>query len=57
MTGYFTEKADKTITILSQQLLTNKTNADKIKSQHLDLYQKIQNIYNKQREKVLFHDR
>ncbi|MFJ1267880.1 Ti-type conjugative transfer relaxase TraA [Legionella lytica] len=57
MTGYFAEKADKKITNISQQLLTNKTNADKIKSQHPALYQKIQSIYNKEKEKALLLNR
>ncbi|HAT9397994.1 TPA: Ti-type conjugative transfer relaxase TraA [Legionella pneumophila subsp. pneumophila] len=57
MTGYFAEKADKQITAMSQQLLTNKTVAQQVKNQHPELYQKIQSIYNKQKEKALFHDR
>ncbi|MFO9453196.1 Ti-type conjugative transfer relaxase TraA [Legionella pneumophila serogroup 1] len=57
MTGYFAEKADKQITTMSQQLLTNKTVADQVKYEHPELYQKIQSIYNKQKEKALLHDR
>ncbi|MCH9108505.1 Ti-type conjugative transfer relaxase TraA [Legionella pneumophila serogroup 1] len=57
MTGYFAEKVDKQITTMSQQLLTNKTVAQQVKNQHPELYQKIQSIYNKQKEKALFHDR
>ncbi|HAT8967769.1 TPA: Ti-type conjugative transfer relaxase TraA [Legionella pneumophila subsp. pneumophila] len=56
MTGYFAEKADKQITTMSQQLLTNKTVANQVKNQSPELYQKIQNIYNKQKEKALLHD-
>lgn len=56
MTGYFAEKADKQITTMSQQLLTNKTAANQVKSQYPEFYQKIQNIYNKQKEKALLHD-
>ncbi|HBD7244258.1 TPA: Ti-type conjugative transfer relaxase TraA [Legionella pneumophila] len=57
MTGYFAEKADKQITTISQQLLTNKTIANQVKNQAPAFYQKIQCIYNKQKENVLFHDR
>ncbi|HDV4553853.1 TPA: Ti-type conjugative transfer relaxase TraA [Legionella pneumophila] len=57
MTGYFAEKADKQITTISQQLLTNKTIANQVKNQASAFYQKIQCIYNKQKENVLFHDR
>ncbi|HBD7142687.1 TPA: Ti-type conjugative transfer relaxase TraA [Legionella pneumophila] len=57
MTGYFAEKTDKQITTMSQQLLTNKTVANQVKSQYPEFYQKIQSIYNKQKEKDLFHDR
>ncbi|HAT8266806.1 TPA: Ti-type conjugative transfer relaxase TraA [Legionella pneumophila subsp. pneumophila] len=57
MTGYFAEKADKQITTMSQQLLTNKTVANQVKNNHPELYQKIQSIYNKQKEKALCHDR
>ncbi|HHT9700152.1 TPA: Ti-type conjugative transfer relaxase TraA [Legionella pneumophila] len=56
MTGYFAEKSDKQITTMSQQLLTNKTVANQVKNQSPELYQKIQNIYNKQKEKALLHD-
>lgn len=57
MTGYFAEQADRQITTMSRQLLTNKTVANQVKNQHPELYQKIQNIYNKQKEKALLHDR
>ncbi|KTD83119.1 Ti-type conjugative transfer relaxase TraA [Legionella waltersii] len=56
MTGYFAEKADKQITTMSQQLLTNKTVANQVKNQHPELYQKIQSIYNKQKEKAFCHE-
>ncbi|HAU0781795.1 TPA: Ti-type conjugative transfer relaxase TraA [Legionella pneumophila] len=56
MTGYFAEKADKQITTMSQQLLTNKTVANQVKNKNPELYQKIQSIYNKQKEKALLHD-
>ncbi|HAT1867481.1 Ti-type conjugative transfer relaxase TraA [Legionella pneumophila] len=57
MTGYFAEKVDKQITTMSQQLLTNKAFANQVKNQHPELYQKIQSIYDKQKEKALYHDR
>ncbi|HAT6977105.1 TPA: Ti-type conjugative transfer relaxase TraA [Legionella pneumophila] len=57
MTGYFAEKADKQITAMSQQLLTNKAFANQVKNQHPQLYQKIQSIYDKQKEKVFYYDR
>ncbi len=57
MTGYFAEKADKQITTMLQQLLTNKTVANQVKSQAPEFYQKIQSVYNKQKEKDLFHAR
>ncbi|HCD9515736.1 TPA: Ti-type conjugative transfer relaxase TraA [Legionella pneumophila] len=57
MTGYFAEKADKQITTISQLLLANKTVANQVKNQHPELYQKIQKIYNKQKEKIMYHDR
>lgn len=57
MTGYFAEKADKQITTMSQQLLTNKTVANQVKNQDPEFYQKLQSIYNKQKEKALSHDR
>ncbi|ANN94145.1 TPA: Ti-type conjugative transfer relaxase TraA [Legionella pneumophila] len=57
MTGYFAEKADKQITTMSQQLLTNKTVANQVKNQDPEFYQKLQSIYNKQKEKALYHDR
>lgn len=56
MTGYFAEKADKQITAMSQQLLTNKTFAQQVKNQHPELYQKIQSAYNKEKEKTLYHE-
>ncbi|HHT0595026.1 TPA: Ti-type conjugative transfer relaxase TraA [Legionella anisa] len=49
MTGYFAEKADKQITTMSRQLLTNKVAANQIKNNHPEIYQKIQSIYNKQK--------
>ncbi|CZI71527.1 hypothetical protein [Legionella pneumophila] len=55
MSGYFAEKADKQITTMSRQLLTNKTVANQVKNEHPELYQKIKNIFSK--EKELFHDR
>ncbi|HAT8717954.1 TPA: Ti-type conjugative transfer relaxase TraA, partial [Legionella pneumophila] len=57
MTGYFAEKADKQITTMSRQLLNNKNVANQMKIQRPELYQKIQNIYNKQKEKALLHER
>ncbi|KTD34661.1 Conjugal transfer protein TraA [Legionella moravica] len=57
MTGYFAEKADKQIMAMSQQLLTNKTIANQVNNQVPEFYQKIQCIYNKQKEKALLHDR
>ncbi|HHT9885354.1 TPA: Ti-type conjugative transfer relaxase TraA [Legionella pneumophila] len=60
MTGYFAEQADRQITTMSRQLLTNSTNktvANQVKNQHPELYQKIQSIYNKQKEKASLHDR
>lgn len=57
MTGYFAEKADKQITAMSKQLLTNKDFANQAKNQHPQLYQKIQGFYDKQKEKALYHDR
>ncbi|HAU1275987.1 TPA: Ti-type conjugative transfer relaxase TraA [Legionella pneumophila] len=56
MTGYFAEKADKQITAMSQQLLTNKTFAQQVKNQNPELYQKIQSAYNKEKEKTLYHE-
>ncbi|HBP6869999.1 TPA: Ti-type conjugative transfer relaxase TraA [Legionella pneumophila] len=55
MTGYFAEKADKQITTISGQLLTNKNVANQVKNNHPELYQKIKNIFSK--EKELFQDR
>ncbi|HAT2149843.1 Ti-type conjugative transfer relaxase TraA [Legionella pneumophila] len=55
MTGYFAEKVEKQITTMSGQLLTNKTVANQVKNKHPELYQKIKNIFSK--EKELFHDR
>ncbi|HAT1796908.1 TPA: Ti-type conjugative transfer relaxase TraA [Legionella pneumophila] len=55
MTGYFAEKVEKQITTMSGQLLTNKTVANQVKNNHPELYQKIKNIFSK--EKELFHDR
>jgi len=57
MTGYLAEKADKQITSMSQQLLTNKSFVNQAKNQYPQLYQKIQSIYDKQKEKALYHDR
>ncbi|TID72737.1 AAA family ATPase, partial [Legionella pneumophila] len=57
MTGYFAEKADKQITTMSKQLLTKKNVGEQVKYEHPELYQKIQSIYNKQKEKALPHDR
>ncbi len=57
ITGYFAEKADKQITFMSHQLLTNKTVANQVKNNHPELYQKIQSIDKKQKEKVLIQDR
>ncbi|HAT9682343.1 Ti-type conjugative transfer relaxase TraA [Legionella pneumophila] len=56
MTGYFAEKADKQITAMSQQLLTNKNIANQVKNQVPEFYHKIQSIYNKQKEKDLYQD-
>ncbi|QEY51395.1 Ti-type conjugative transfer relaxase TraA [Legionella longbeachae] len=56
MTGYFAEKADKQITTMSQQLLTNKTVAHQVKKHHPELYQKIQSIYTKQKDNALYRD-
>ncbi|MGL5742813.1 MAG: hypothetical protein ACRCXC_09860 [Legionella sp.] len=56
MTGYFAETADKQITTMSQQLLTNKNFANQVQNQPPEIYQKIQSIYNKQKEKALCHD-
>ncbi|HAT2049520.1 TPA: Ti-type conjugative transfer relaxase TraA [Legionella pneumophila] len=55
MSGYFAEKADKQITTMSRQLLTNKTVANQVKNEHPELYQKIKSIFSK--EKELFRDR
>ncbi|HAT3883266.1 Ti-type conjugative transfer relaxase TraA [Legionella pneumophila serogroup 1] len=57
MTGYFAEKADKQITTMSQQLLTNKMFTSLVKNEHPEFYQKLQSIYNQQKEKALVHDR
>ncbi|HAT4425250.1 Ti-type conjugative transfer relaxase TraA [Legionella pneumophila] len=57
MTGYFAEKADKQISTMSEELLTNKTVSNQVKNQHRELYQKIQSIYKKQKEKDLYHER
>ncbi|CZG68862.1 Ti-type conjugative transfer relaxase TraA [Legionella pneumophila] len=57
MAGYFAEKVDKQITTISQQLLNNKTIANQVKNNRPELYQKIQSIYNKQKEKASYHDR
>jgi phage shock protein A len=57
MTGYFAEKADKQITTISKQLLANKTFASQVKNQAPAFYQKIQGIYDKQKENALFQDR
>ncbi|MFO3540904.1 Ti-type conjugative transfer relaxase TraA [Legionella pneumophila serogroup 1] len=57
MTGYFAEKADKQITTMSQQLLTNKMFTNLVKNEHPEFYQKLRSIYNKQKEKALVHDR
>lgn len=55
MMGYFAEKADKQIMAMSQELLANKNVANQVKNQHPELYQKIKNIFSK--EKELYHDR
>ncbi|HCX3504806.1 TPA: Ti-type conjugative transfer relaxase TraA [Legionella pneumophila] len=57
MTGYFAEKTDKQITVMSHQLLINKTIANQVKNQVPEFYHKIQSIYNNQKEKALLHDR
>ncbi|HFK5876870.1 TPA: hypothetical protein ACGYSL_000750 [Legionella pneumophila] len=54
MTGYFAEKADKQITTMSRQLLTNKNVANQVKNNHPELYQKIKSIFSKENE--LLHD-
>ncbi len=50
----FAEKADKQIMAMSQALLSNKNLANKVKTEHPEIYQKIQSIFNK--EKDLYRD-
>lgn len=57
MTGFLAERTDKQITALSKQLLTDKSFTNQVKGQCPELYNRIKNIYIKQKEKDLYHDR
>ncbi|HHW3676492.1 TPA: Ti-type conjugative transfer relaxase TraA [Legionella pneumophila] len=57
MTGYFSEKADKQIMAISQEILNNKNVVKQVRKCHPELYQKINNVYQKNKEKELTQDR
>ncbi|CAM2746600.1 TPA: Ti-type conjugative transfer relaxase TraA [Legionella pneumophila] len=57
MTGYFAEKADKEIMAISHEILNNKDVVKQVRNRHPELYQKINNFYQKHKEKQLNQER
>lgn len=57
MTGYFAEKADKQIIAISHEILNNKDVVKQVRNRHPELYQKINNFYQKHKEKQLNQER
>ena len=50
LSGYFAEKADKQIKVMSKEILSSKTAIKEFKSRHPELYRKIRNIFSKEKE-------